>query len=81
MAPLAHARADRGAGLEDQRLDVAIDEVRGRRETDWTGSYDSYGKLCGTLHGRLLVGIEDFRYLFETQERRHINFFRLPFAA
>ena len=47
------AAAAARAGLEDQRLQAALEQVRCRGEADGPGSDDSYGKVGGYIHGFL----------------------------
>jgi hypothetical protein len=49
VAPLTHACSDALARLEDQRFDVARQQVRGRGQADGTGADDGDGKrgCCG----------------------------------
>ena len=51
VAPLAHARADRIAGLEHDRLDAARAQMGGGREADGPGADHGHRQL-GVGHGR-----------------------------
>ncbi len=59
VTPLAHGRADGGAGFEDQRLQPARQQVRRGGEPDGTGADDGDGQRCGCWHERFLPRCED----------------------